>query len=417
MVNSSVSELIESNIYNHLNITESFSSQNSPLYFKQLTDDVGVQQEFHRILHQKESQLTDIRLEALATAHQLDSQKEENNRLRLEIEALKIENAKMQSFLSSQYSSSTSQCRKITPHQSICSSVSSASPSSSISPCSKLNLSLSTNHVDTSTSSILTPLSHKQTKSSTIVDSSDDFKQVRLSIYMGDTDPISDQKPSNQIFIGSLNITTRTNWDTLDVKVRHGFKNYLEKLENRNTPSLGLDVNSIMCYYVGEMPRIGSPKLPDLLPCGYLVGDLTNVVIQLKTASSGFSEDIDMLCFDTLVPKSRMLGYISLVLEHKNLLFCGPSGTCKSYLAKKLGEFLVRRIDGDIETSIVHLNVEEKSSKELKEFLNGICDQMGQFGDEEPLVLILDNLQEIGNNSDVFQDFFSDKMIKNRWYI
>ncbi len=160
---------------------------------------------------------------------------------------------------------------------------------------------------------------------------------------------------------------------------------------------------------------MGSPKLPDLLPYGYLVGNHTNIVIQLKTVSSGFLADIDMLCYETLVPRSRMQGYISLILEYKNLLFCGPSGTCKSYLARKLGEFLVRRVDGDVETSIAYLNVENKSSKELKQFLSSMNEQASVHIGEVPLVLILDNLQNIGNNSDVFQEFFSAKKGQGKW--
>jgi len=426
MAKNRISEFNDSNIYNHLNMNGEFSLPNSPMHFKPhqqhtplkmspLIDEASLQQEYHRVLRQKECQLTDVRLEALATAHQLDSQKEENAKMRLEIEALKLENAKIQSFFSSQFNSHTG--NKITPHQSICSTLSSPSPSSSISSSSKLNLSLSTNHVDTSSSSILTPHSHKsQIKSPTIIDQlSGDLKRVCLSIYLGETDPISDQQANNQIFIGSLNITTRTNWDNLDSQIKQSFRDYIDRLESNNTPSLGLDINSIMCYYVGEMPRMGSPKLPDLLPYGYLVGNHTNIVIQLKTVSSGFLADIDMLCYETLVPRTRMQGYISLILEYKNLLFCGPSGTCKSYLARKLGEFLVRRVDGDVETSIAYLNVEDKSSKELKQFLNSVNEQASVGTGEIPLVLILDNLQNIGNNSDVFQEFFSVKKAQNKW--
>jgi len=223
--------------------------------------------------------------------------------------------------------------------------------------------------------------------------------------------PITDQESGNQIFIGSLNITTRTNWDTLDTQIKQGFKDYIAKLDGENTPTLGLDLDSIMGYYVGEMPRMGSPNLPDLLPYGYLVGTHTNIVIQLKTIRPGFSTDIDMLCYETLVPKSRMHGYISLILEFKNLLLCGPSGTCKSYLARKLGEFLVRRVGADLETSIVCVNVGEKSATELKELLNGVCEQI--VG-EVPLVLILDNMQDIASNCDVFQEFFCGEKAQSK---
>ena len=112
------------------------------------------------LLREKEAKLTDIRLEALATAHQLDSQKEENLRLRNEIEQLRLDQLKLQTFLGTQAKLSPTSNNQ---SASICSSLSSPSPSSSIasSSNSKLNLSLSTNHMDTHSASLslLTPRS------------------------------------------------------------------------------------------------------------------------------------------------------------------------------------------------------------------------------------------------------------------
>lgn len=45
--------------------------------------------------------------------------------------------------------------------------------------------------------------------------------------------------------------------------------------------SLGLSSDSIICYKMGEVVRSHSSEVPELLPCGYLVGD--NVIkINLK---------------------------------------------------------------------------------------------------------------------------------------
>ena len=133
--------------------------------------------------------------------------------------------------------------------------------------------------------------------------------------------------------------------------VKSLFKEYLDKLESDDDiPTLGLSLESIFKYYVGEMPRQANndlieqqqqQKLPDLLPYGYLVGSHTNIIIQLNDAYQNNS--IDSLCFDTLVPKITMNRYVSLIMDHKNLLFCGPNGTSKSYLARKIGEYLAKR--------------------------------------------------------------------------
>lgn len=52
---------------------------------------------------------------------------------------------------------------------------------------------------------------------------------------------------------------------------------------------------------------------------------------------------MDSLAFETLIPKSIVQRYVSLLLEHRRIILCGPSGTGKTYLAQKLAEHLVLR--------------------------------------------------------------------------
>ena len=81
-------------------------------------------------------------------------------------------------------------------------------------------------------------------------------------------------------------------------------------------------------------------ELPELLPCGYLVGDTTNIMVELK---GPMQNSIDAMSFEALIPKSIMQRYISLLVEHRRIILCGPSGTGKTYLAQKLAEYLIRR--------------------------------------------------------------------------
>lgn len=344
-------------------------------------------EEYQRLLRDKEIKLTDVRLEALATAHQLDQSKEENLKMRIEIEQLKADNIRMQQFLNSYQnfnscihtSQSSTSSSSSSQQQPINSSLSSPSPSSSISSSShnnsKINLSLSnsTHHVDISTNSSSncsiqlnnnTNNNNNEEKLKNSPSNScnnmmdniniNDGKRVIVLIYLGDSDPLesdveNEEFISKQIIIGSIGISTKTNWDALDQMVKSLFKEYLVKLESDDDiPTLGLNLESIFKYYVGEMPRQANndlieqqQKLPDLLPYGYLVGSHTNIIIQLNDAYQNNS--IDSLCFDTLVPKITMNRYVSLIMDHKNLLFCGPNGTSKSYLARKIGEYLAKR--------------------------------------------------------------------------
>jgi len=51
----------------------------------------------------------------------------------------------------------------------------------------------------------------------------------------------------------------------------------------------------------------------------------------------------DALAFETLIPKSIIQRYVSLLVEHRRIILCGPSGTGKTFLAHRLAEYLVLR--------------------------------------------------------------------------
>ena len=46
--------------------------------------------------------------------------------------------------------------------------------------------------------------------------------------------------------------------------------------------SLGLTSESIMCYRMKEVVRGQAMEVPELLPCGYLVGDNNVITVNLK---------------------------------------------------------------------------------------------------------------------------------------
>ena len=54
---------------------------------------------------------------------------------------------------------------------------------------------------------------------------------------------------------------------------------------------------------------------------------------------------VDSLAFDTLVPKSILQRYVSLLLDHHRIILCGPSGTGKTYMARRFAEHLIIRCD------------------------------------------------------------------------
>ena len=55
------------------------------------------------------------------------------------------------------------------------------------------------------------------------------------------------------------------------------------------------------------------------------------------------NESVDLLVFETLVPRPLLQKYVSLLMDSKRLVLSGPSGTGKSYLAARLAQHVVLR--------------------------------------------------------------------------
>ena len=86
-------------------MSSSGNSSNAGNDCVETTDDLDASDRDHyvdRLLRDKETKLTDVRLEALATAHQLDQAKEDNAKLRSEMERLRAENVRIHHMLNKQ---------------------------------------------------------------------------------------------------------------------------------------------------------------------------------------------------------------------------------------------------------------------------------------------------------------------------
>lgn len=72
----------------------------------------------------------------------------------------------------------------------------------------------------------------------------------------------------------------------------------------------------------------------------------------------------DSLAFETLIPKPVLQRYISQLEEHRRIIFSGPSGTGKSFLASRLAEYMVRKEGKQLEhQAIATFNVDNKTTK------------------------------------------------------
>ncbi|KAM5302168.1 neuron navigator 1 isoform 2-T4 [Glossophaga mutica] len=325
-------------------------------------------------LWEKEMKLTDIRLEALNSAHQLDQLRETMHNMQLEVDLLKAENDRL----------------KVAPGPSPGSAPGQAPGSSALSsPRRSLGLALAHPFSPSLPDADLSPMDG-------ISSGPKEEATLRVVVRMPPQHIIRGDLKQQEFFLGCSKVSGKLDWKVLDEAVFQVFKDYISKMDPAST--LGLSTESIHAYSISHVKRVLDAEPPEMPPCHRGV---TNISVSLK----GLKEKcVDSLVFETLIPKPMMQHYISLLLKHRRLVLSGPSGTGKTYLTNRLAEYLVERSGRKVTEGIVStFNMHQQSCKDLQLYLSNLANQIDRdtgVGDV-PLVILLDDLSEAGSISEL----------------
>ncbi|XP_010582841.1 PREDICTED: neuron navigator 1 isoform X2 [Haliaeetus leucocephalus] len=328
-------------------------------------------------LWEKEMKLTDIRLEALNSAHQLEQLRETMHNMQLEVDLLKAENDRL----------------KVAPGPSaVPGSVPSHVMSTSASSSPRRSLGLTLGHAF-SPSLGDADVSPMDAVSAGI---QKDELTLRIVVRMPPQHIIKGDLKQQEFFLGWTKVSGKVDWKMLDEAVCQVFKDYITKMDPAST--LGLSTESVYGYSISHIKRVLDTEPPELPLCRR---GLTSIAVTLK----GLKEKcVDSLVFETLIPKPMMQHYISLLLKHRRLILSGPSGTGKTYLTNRLAEYLVERSGRDVTEGIVStFNMHQQSCKDLQLYLSNLANQIDrETGTADvPLVILLDDLSEAGSISEL----------------
>ncbi|XP_055639312.1 protein sickie-like [Toxorhynchites rutilus septentrionalis] len=295
-------------------------------------------------LREKDMVLTDIRLEALTTASQIENLKDTMLKMRTEMLQLKHNNDRLQHIVTRR-SISGSDVSLGSTSPTNCSGEPSARRFSastdylSSRPPLDLPLNLDESEEDGTTVAPIMPeplpeplspafiadLSPSLDRSSiceeiiaiTSESPSDQFdgKKIAIAVYLGQMDLFAryleemnrnghqenGKIKQNEFTIAFTYVSGKTSWQSLDYIVRRSFCDFLERVDP--TGHLRLNTESIACYHIGEAKRNHKLHLPELLPYGYIVGNVDTLYVCLRGVSN--------VALDNLIIKNMVLRYKS----------------------------------------------------------------------------------------------------------
>ncbi|KAK6732929.1 hypothetical protein RB195_016982 [Necator americanus] len=191
--------------------------------------------------------------------------------------------------------------------------------------------------------------------------------------------------PDNEIIIGFLAIPGKeATWEELDQQIFTLFEAYIARIDPDH--HLGLHcTESVIGYQMGDVVREKGAPSPAQVP-GEVLLPTTTVRMFLRGAAQ---HAVDSLVLECLFPRTMLEQLLKFLLSHRRLVLSGATGIGKSNLARQLAAYLSVRIGLD-RNGVVDVKIPEDTSdksivkveKQLENLLRS----------PDPAVVLIDNI-------------------------
>ncbi|VDN20513.1 unnamed protein product [Gongylonema pulchrum] len=275
--------------------------------------------ELKKQLEDKDSALTDVRLDALDKAREVDILKETINRLKNENKILKQNYTMLERRMRAESRTSSQQSLQALPDEDPVYEVppsSERSFTSKISGCSYVKVTVSVDF-----SGLLRPRSH-----------------------------------AGEISIGFNTLpAATTTWEDFDSELFRLFDEYIARID----PSGALELSareSVIGYEFGDFVRdVESNSAPSPMPA-----DVLNQKHDIRIFLKGVTQrSIDGLLMDCLFPRSLIEQLLKSLLQNRRLVLFGATGIGKSNLARLLARYLCIKVGGTFQNTVVDIKIGE----------------------------------------------------------
>ncbi|XP_065053022.1 uncharacterized protein LOC135682178 [Rhopilema esculentum] len=182
------------------------------------------------------------------------------------------------------------------------------------------------------------------------------------------------------IDIGVVSIDGMKTWTEVEEEAVNTFLEHLKLIDES-----GLDITHADIKYLTigrHQIALGAGKD---LKC--YSTDETHKTHRMEIKGNALS-NVATLAYQSLIPKNTLEKYISLALNHRCLVFSGPSGTGKSYLAHMIADTISSRIvknENNNNLEPIHtVNVDAERWKELKKLIDNRAEE------SLPVIVVID---------------------------